>query len=72
MAGRHTLGARIKQGRQGRGWTQAQLARVLGISRVHVGRLEAPWGSAYRSDPRLSTLEQLAKVLETSMAELLS
>jgi len=47
--------------------TQEKLAARAGISRGYLARLETA-----RQDPRLSTLEKLAKALKVSVAELLT
>jgi transcriptional regulator with XRE-family HTH domain len=58
-------GTRIKQVRERRGWTQAELAKRAGISRGYVARVEINL-----QDPRLSMMVRIAKALHVSMAEL--
>lgn len=60
------LGARIRQLRQGRGLTQAQLADLAGVSRQLVGAVEAG-----RHLPRVDAAVGLAQALATSVEELL-
>jgi transcriptional regulator with XRE-family HTH domain len=58
---------RIKLLREQRRMTQEQLAVRAGISRGYLARLETA-----RQDPRLSTIEKLAKALKVKVAELVS
>jgi len=53
--------AALKAARHALGWSQADLAKLSGISRVTIGRMEAGMFM-----PRASTLEQLLKALEAS------
>ena len=55
------LVAALKAARHALGWSQADLAKLSGISRVTIGRMEAGMFM-----PRASTLEQLLKALEAS------
>ncbi len=57
---------RLKVLRERRGLSQAALAAKAGISREYLARLETA-----RQDPRLSTLEKLARALGVSVATLL-
>jgi len=57
---------RLKQWRERRGLTQEQLASKAGLSRGFLARLETA-----RHDPKLSTLEKLAKALKVDIAKLL-
>jgi transcriptional regulator with XRE-family HTH domain len=66
MATHEKLSRRLKQYREARGWTQAQLAERAGFSRAYVARLEIG-----RHDPTLSTLETLAKALRVKVTRLL-
>jgi transcriptional regulator with XRE-family HTH domain len=58
---------RIKLLREQRRMTQEELAARAGISRGYLARLETA-----RQDPRLSTIEKLAKALRVKPAELLA
>ena len=66
MAPIETLAMRLKALREQRGMTQEQLAERAGISRGYLARLETA-----RQDPRLSTLERLAKALRVNIDRLL-
>jgi transcriptional regulator with XRE-family HTH domain len=57
---------RLKALRQKRGMTQEQLAARSKVTRVVIARLETA-----RQDPRLSTLEKLAKALGVPVTRLL-
>jgi len=57
---------RVKEWRDRRGLTQEQLAEKAGISRGYLARLETA-----RQDPKLSTLEKIAKALKVDVAKLL-
>lgn len=65
------VGTRIKQLRSAKGWTQAELAEKLGVSRVHVANIESPDDAPHHRTPSLATLEKLARVFRVKMAELL-
>jgi transcriptional regulator with XRE-family HTH domain len=56
---------RVKEWRDRRAMTQQQLAKKAGISRGFLARLETA-----RHDPKLSTLEKLAKALRVKVAKL--
>jgi XRE family transcriptional regulator, regulator of sulfur utilization len=60
------LAIRLRELRERRGWSQEQLAARAGISRGYLARLETA-----RQDPRLSTLEKLARALKVKAATLL-
>jgi transcriptional regulator with XRE-family HTH domain len=60
------MAVRLKQLREARGMTQAELAAKAGLSREYVLRLENA-----SQDPTLSTLEALAKALKVKPADLL-
>jgi transcriptional regulator with XRE-family HTH domain len=62
---------RIKRLRQAKGWTQAELAKKLGVSRVHVANLESPDDAAHHRQPSLGLLEKLAKALGVPVTALL-
>jgi len=55
---------RLKQLRNEKGWSQATLARKLGVTREYLARLEAGL-----HDPPLSTVERLAKILRVSITK---
>lgn len=65
MAPHERLSMHLKQLRQARGWTQAQLAEKAGFSRAYIARLEIG-----RHDPPLSALEKLAKALRVTVGKL--
>jgi transcriptional regulator with XRE-family HTH domain len=56
---------RLKQLRNQTGWSQATLARKLGVTREYLARLEAGL-----HDPPLSTVERLAKILNVRISKL--
>ncbi|MEW6682526.1 MAG: helix-turn-helix transcriptional regulator [Nitrospirota bacterium] len=58
------LGARIKELRKRRGWTQDQVAERTGIDPKHLSRLEV--GAGF---PSLDTLERLARVLRVDLKD---
>ena len=60
-----TLGKRIAQLRQDRGWTQKELADKAGITQNHVSRVEKD-----RMKPRRSTLKGLAEAFEIRVEDL--
>ena len=57
---------RVKEWRERRGMTQEQLAERAGISRPYLARLETA-----RQDPKLSTLEKIARALKVDVTKLL-
>lgn len=61
-----TIGERIRQAREAKGWTQDYLARKIGVSRQRVQLIEATGG------PRLSyaVLKQYAGVFGVTVPEL--
>jgi len=61
------IGSGIRAAREARGWTQADLARVTGIRRPNIARLER--GAAL---PNLATLHRVACGLEVSLESLMS
>lgn len=65
MAPTERVAIRVKEWRSRRGLTQEQLAAKAGISRGYLARLETA-----RQDPKLSTLEKLAKALRVKVAQL--
>ena len=60
------FGARIRELRTARGWSQEHFADVCGIYRSHMGEIERG-----EVDPALSTLAKIAKGLELSGGVLL-
>lgn len=62
------ISSKVKQLRNKRGWTQEELAKKAGISRVSVARIEA----GMRKNPDLSTRQKLAKAFKVSIMELLN
>jgi transcriptional regulator with XRE-family HTH domain len=66
MAPTERVAMRVKDWRERRGLTQEQLAEKAGISRGYLARLETA-----RQDPKLSTLEKIAKALKVDIAKLL-
>ena len=60
-----TFGVRLKRLRNEKGWSQATLARKLGVTREYLARLEAGL-----HDPPLSTVERLAKILGVRISKL--
>jgi transcriptional regulator with XRE-family HTH domain len=61
------IGARIKQVRLQRGWSQARLADHTGIKREHISRLENG-----HNVPTVGTMQRIARVLGISLAQLLT
>ena len=61
-----SLGTTIAKTRKDRGITQVQLAEALGVHQSHITRWESD-----RVRPREKTLNELAKVLNTTVEELL-
>jgi transcriptional regulator with XRE-family HTH domain len=62
-----TLGERIRQEREARGWSQAELAgRVGGVTSQYISMLE----KGKRANPTRELLRQLAKEFGISVAEL--
>jgi transcriptional regulator with XRE-family HTH domain len=57
-----TFGERVRRLRGERGWTQEELAWEAGVSQAQISLLERG-----TSEPRGSTLESLADVLDTTM-----
>jgi transcriptional regulator with XRE-family HTH domain len=60
------VGNRIRELRERKGWYQKDLARVARLPIRTIGRIERG-----QVDPRLSTLERLAKALGTKPKDLL-
>ncbi|KKP29373.1 MAG: DNA-binding protein [Parcubacteria group bacterium GW2011_GWA2_31_28] len=61
------LGANLKRIRTKKSITQGDIARSLGVSRGFVSNIENG-----KTNPTLSTIARLAKVLEVTVANLLS
>jgi transcriptional regulator with XRE-family HTH domain len=60
------LAMKLKEMRKERGWNQADLAKRAHVSPGYIARLET-----HRHDPKLSTLEKLAKALGVKVGRLL-
>ncbi len=60
-----SLGLRISQLRQEKGWTQKELAQKVGISQNHVSRIEKD-----KMQPRHSTLKAVAEALGIDVEDL--
>ncbi|MCH8831187.1 MAG: helix-turn-helix transcriptional regulator [Chloroflexi bacterium] len=67
LAGRQSIGARIRQFREEAKLTQEALAQAAGIGRVTLVRIESG-----EQSPRYETLVSLAQALGRSMGELVS
>jgi transcriptional regulator with XRE-family HTH domain len=65
------IGMRIKRLRQQHHLTQTELARLLGVHRVYVARLESSDDAPDHRSPSLRLLEKLAKVFKCSVGDLL-
>jgi len=61
------LGARIRQLRKKKGWTQDEFAVICEIHRSHMGKIERG-----ETNLRLSTLVVIAKNLDVRVEELLT
>ena len=59
------VGKRIQKLRKVRGYTQEELAEILGISRAHTGHIEQGIKT-----PSLKLLERIAKALKVKVADL--
>ena len=57
---------RLKQLREAKGWSQAKLAVLAGVTREYIARLETG-----KHDPPLSRVEKLATVLKVPIGRLL-
>jgi transcriptional regulator with XRE-family HTH domain len=66
MAPVERVAMRVKEWRERRRLTQEQLAQKAEISRGYLARLETA-----RQDPKLSTLEKIAKALRVDVSKLL-
>ncbi len=65
------LGPRIKKLRKARGLSQVELARRVEITSVYLSNLESQDAASHHRRPSLTTLEKLARVLKTSVGQLL-
>lgn len=64
----HTLGARIKELRKARGFTQRQLAEAVGIDFTYLSKIE---NNTIPYSPSTKTLKNLARELQVDELELL-
>lgn len=62
-----SLGDNIRKLRHARGWSQAELAKKVGVSAAYIGMLERS-----EKEPKLSTLVRIANIFDTSLASLLA
>jgi transcriptional regulator with XRE-family HTH domain len=58
-------GAKIREMRRARGWSQQELARRAGISQAQIANLE----SGLSANPMQRTLEGIAKAFDMTLAE---
>ena len=61
------LGRMLKQRREGKHLTQAQLAHKVGVSQTYIAKLE----SGDKKNPTLDLLKKIAKALGVPVTELL-
>lgn len=61
------LGNRVRKLRQERGWTQVEMAEVLGIDRSYISEIETG-----KKDPSLRVLKTIADGFKLTLSELLS
>ena len=67
-----TLSQTLRSERSARGWTQAEVESLMGITRNHYQLLESGLGSPGReANPRLSTLVAASDVLGVPLPRLL-
>jgi putative transcriptional regulator len=59
------LRSRLKEAREGRGWTQGELARRLGVSRQTINAVETD-----KYDPSLPLALRMAKLFGMAVPEL--
>jgi transcriptional regulator with XRE-family HTH domain len=64
---RFSIGRRLKQTRESRGLSQAQLGRVSGVGQAYISSLEA----GRQRNPGIETLRKLAKALGVPVTSLL-
>lgn len=60
------LGEKITLLRKEKGWTQEDLAKLTGLSRMHISAIENG-----RRDPGLKTITIIAQYLEVKLEELI-
>ena len=60
------IGSSIAKFRRQKGWTQAKLAKVTGLSRGYIAALEEGKGN-----PRIKTLAIIAEILGVGIEELI-
>ena len=63
----HEIGKKIKTLRQSKGWSQGEVAKALGISVPAFSKIETEI-----TDVNLSRLDQIAKIFDVSLVEILS
>ena len=63
----HEVGATIRELREAKGVTQAELAGAVGMMRNNISRIEAA-----KHRPALNTMERIAKALIGSVADLIA
>jgi transcriptional regulator with XRE-family HTH domain len=61
-----SVGVRVRQLREAAGWSQIELGERAGLSNQVISRIEGA-----RVEPKLSSLEQIAKALGTSVGALI-
>lgn len=61
----YTLGRKLAAARKARNWTQREAAAKVGITNVHLSRIECG-----HTQPSLPLLERLAKLYHTTVSEL--
>ncbi len=66
MPGVADLGSNLRAARKGLGLTQEEVAERSGVHATEVSRIEAG-----KRDPRVSTLQRLAKAVEVQPGQLL-
>ena len=62
------LGQRLRQRREAAGWTQARLAKAVGVTDAYISMIER----GVKRNPSLLVLTRIAKRLDTALDELLS
>jgi transcriptional regulator with XRE-family HTH domain len=63
MPSAYKVGARIKELRKRRGWTQDELARKVRLSRIYIAQLEA----GDRVSPSFTALKRIARALKARL-----